>query len=74
VAKQCDGCFFPCSGDHAEPDPATLNIKDAVRNVTLGKGPLFVAEMNNGSAQAAGGEEGCSIKIALLVKWYVDNR
>ena len=72
MAQQGDGCFFPSSGDHAEPDPATLNIENAVRNVALGKRPLFVAKMNKGSAQAGGGEECRSIKIALLVKRYVD--
>ena len=74
VAQERNGCFFPCSGDHAEPDPATLNIKDVVGNVALGKGPFFGVEMNNGPAQATGCKECCCIEVALFIEWYVDNR
>jgi hypothetical protein len=69
--QQGDGRFFSGPGNHTEPDPAALNVKDIVGRVTLGKGPLSDAEMNNFSAQAAGGQKLGRIKVALL-QWDVD--
>ena len=53
-ASKCDGGFFACPGDHAEPDAPALDVKNVFSRIALGKGPLFVGEMNNRSAQAAG--------------------
>jgi len=54
-SQQCDSGFSACPGDHAEPDAPALDVKNVFSQIALGKGTLFVGEMNNRSAQAAGG-------------------
>jgi hypothetical protein len=71
-AQQGDGRFFSGLGNHAEPDPAALDIENVLRGIALGKGPLFVAKVNNRSAQSGLRKKGPGVKVALLLEWNVD--
>jgi hypothetical protein len=67
-AQQRHGRFFTCLGQDAQPDPAALNIKNALSSIALGKGVLFGIQMNHGSAQAGLRKKGPRIKVTFFLK------
>jgi hypothetical protein len=56
-AQYGDCRFFAALGDHADPDPALLDVKDCCGYFTLGENRLPFPQFDNGPARAGFGQK-----------------